>query len=259
MAYQPNHATPQQPPIDPFDDFEKVPSLSWAEAPVGTVYKGTISKLPREVHDRDIATKEPKFWKSGEPQMSVVMHLDITTVQGTVETRSVWAKKPSSMYRALGQAQKDAGAKFALGGTVYIRLDRLEPSKTPGFNAQKIYMAKYEPPVTADPWDNTAKPAQPAAPQSAPQPDVLCQHAALPQGPRPPQPSGLCGNMAVAVLAGHRICQMHKAQVKAVTTQAAASAQSQPVVLPAQGGWGTPATPPVQTPPQPAAARKGWN
>ena len=180
-----------------FDDFKSVPSLSWAEAAVGTVVKGTISKLPDLVHDREIGTKEPKYWKSGEPQMAVVLHVDITTAQGTVETRSVWAKKPSSMYRALGQAQKDAGATFVLGGTLYIRLERLEPSKTPGFNPQKIYVARYDPPATPDPWAGTVQPAQgttaPPAPASAARMGHAPQPAssgtwATPTAPQAPEP-----------------------------------------------------------------------
>lgn len=164
MATYLQHAN-NSPAPDPFDDFEKVPAVSWADAPVGTVVKGTISRLPKEVQDLDFRTKEPKFWKSGEPQMSVVMHIDITDRLGGVETRSLWAKKPSSMYRALGQAQKDAGAKFALGGTLYIRLERTEPSKTAGFHPQKIYAAKYEPPTAAaDPWGAPS----PQAPQPQP-------------------------------------------------------------------------------------------
>lgn len=192
MAYQPQ----TQEPRDYFDDFEKVPSLSWATAPVGTVVKGTISRLPREVQDSEIGTRTPKFWKSGEPQMSVVLNIDIVTTAGEPETRSVWAKKPSSLYRALGQAQKDAGAKFALGGTLYIRLERLEPSKTPGFNPQKIYAAKYEPPVAVDPWAGAgqqptyAQPAQTTQAPPAAQPangtwPVATQPATQPAQPQP--------------------------------------------------------------------------
>ena len=143
---------PQQPvDHDPFEDFDSAPALSWATAQPGTVYKGTISRLPKELQDRDIQTKKPKFWDDGQPQMVVVLQVDVETTEGP-QPRSVWAKKPSSLFRALGQAQKEAGQRFALGGTLYLRLDRLEPSKTPGFSPQKIYAAKYEPPTSVDPW-----------------------------------------------------------------------------------------------------------
>jgi hypothetical protein len=167
---------PHQTPVDhdPFEDFDSSPGLSFATAQPGTVYKGVISRLPKELQDRDIATKKPKFWEDGQPQMCVVMTIDVETADGP-QPRSIWAKKPSSMFRALGQAQKDAGQRFALGGTLYVRLERLEPSKTPGFSPQKIYAAKYEPPVVTDPWGaapasssgtSPAAPAGPAAPAS---------------------------------------------------------------------------------------------
>lgn len=167
---------PHQQPTDPFEDFDSAPGLSFATAQPGTVYKGTISRLPKQLQDRDIATKEPKFWKDGSPAMVVVLQIDVETPQG-IEPRSVWAKKPSSLFRALGQAQKDAGQPFALGGTLYIKLDRLEPSKTPGFSPQKIYAAKYEPPVVVDPWQNGG-----TAP-AAPPPQAPVGYPSQPQAP----------------------------------------------------------------------------
>ena len=188
MATYPPHTPVDH---DPFEDFDSAPALSWATAQPGTVYKGTISRLPKELHDRDIQTKKPKYWDDGAPQMVVVLQLDIETSDGP-QPRSVWAKKPSSMFRAMGQAQKESGQRFALGGTLYLRLERLEPSKTPGFSPQKIYAAKYEPPVAIDPWQAPGQPAQAAAsapvgfPAYAP-PTPTLQHPPLPGTP-PVQP-----------------------------------------------------------------------
>ena len=165
------HFPPQQ-DADPFADDSGYPAVSWANASPGTIVTGTIASLPKEIQDRAIGTREPKVWKDGSPKMVIVFTVDVQIPQGT-ERRSVWAKKPSSMYRAIVQAQKDAKERLTIGGTLHLKLEKLEPSKTPGFSPQKIYAAKYIPPVvtaTTDPFMATATPAQaPLGTQPAPQ------------------------------------------------------------------------------------------
>ena len=172
------------PAPDPFGLYDKTPSLSFKDAPPGTVYTGIVSRLPEEVAQRDMVTREVKFWKDGNPMMAVVLHLDVTMANGAVETRSVWARKPSSMFRAIGEAQRAANTRIQLGGRLSIKFVRTEPSKTPGFNAQKIYEARYEPPdaFASAPHETSsiptgtpqyARPAQPAQPQPSGRPSAF--------------------------------------------------------------------------------------
>lgn len=207
MATYPPHQTPTAPPQDdPFGDFESVPALSFKNAQIGTVYQGVVSKLPRLVQDLDFDTKKPKTWEDGSPQMAVVLHIDVTMADGSVETRSVWAKKPSSLYRAIGQAQKNAGAPIAIGGTLAIHLAGTQPSKratiNPHLNPQKLYEARYTPPVNADPWATPANTTGPAPvnqpmtsgspapvgwPSSAPAASATATATATPSQPIKPQ------------------------------------------------------------------------
>lgn len=209
MAPYPNQPVSDS---DPFADAEKVPALSFRDAPIGTVYQGTITKLPRVMQQRDFKTKEPTVWKDGNPKLVVVLHMEVTLAGGEVETRSVWANNPSSLFRALAKAQKDSGAQFAVGGTLAIRFAGTEPAKDPTLNPQKIYEARYTPPVVTNAWDPS--PAA-AAPGGAGQ---LCEEAAAPEGPRAAQPNGQCGNMAVTMVQGRRCCALHKARHEALMT-----------------------------------------
>ena len=60
------NTSPQQtaPHADPFDEWEKVPSLSWATAQPGTVVQGVISRLPREVHDVTLRHASPNIGRT---------------------------------------------------------------------------------------------------------------------------------------------------------------------------------------------------
>ena len=149
--------------VDPFAGGEKAPSLSFKDAPIGTTYTGTITATPKLVQARNYNTGEPDFWpaKPGEtpnPKMAVVIEL---TVDG--EPRTVWAVKPSAMFTAIGDAQKAAGERIAVGGTFAVRLTGEIPHPTkPNFNPIKQYAVKYTAPVPADVFADTA-PAAPVA------------------------------------------------------------------------------------------------
>ena len=97
--------------------------------------------------------------------MSVVIYLEVNG-----EEMSLWALKPSALFIALGMAQKDAGARITPGGTLHVRFTGEKPNeKNPNLHPQKLYAAKYEPPVAgsdeADPWEAVGAGAasQPAA------------------------------------------------------------------------------------------------
>lgn len=144
------------------------------------------------------------------------------------------------------------------------RADTVQHPPTPGPVAapQSGSQAPPPPPLApqvSPPAGSWATPAQPmtAAPQAVLDPTVLCQHQALPQDPRPPQSTGLCGNMAVAVLAGHRICALHKAQAEMHAAQMGPQ-PAPPAPSPPQSGWATPAMPVAQPTAQPQPAKTGW-
>jgi hypothetical protein len=152
----------------PYDDplsVESAPSLSFRDAAVGTMYRGTIVRRPELVQSRDFESGLPKTWPDGNPVMSVVIVLD---VQG--EERSIWAQKPSAMFRALVEAQKEAGGKpMAEGGILDVKFVGEEPNKkNPKLNAQKLYKARYTPPTPTDAFADT--PATPPAPARRPAP-----------------------------------------------------------------------------------------
>lgn len=160
---------PPQKYDDPLD-YEKAPSLSFRDAAIGTMYRGVITSRPKLVQSRDFESGEPKTWPDGNPVMSVVVILDVDG-----EARSLWAQRPSSMFAALVEAQKIAGAgPMQEGGTLYVKLVGEKPnSKNPKLHPAKQYAAKYEPPAAkADPFDehtpeNRATPAAgPAKPAS---------------------------------------------------------------------------------------------
>lgn len=151
-------ATTSQQYSDPLD-YEKAPSLSFRDAAVGTTYKGIITARPKLVQSRDFESGEPKTWPDGNPVMSVVVILDVDG-----EARSLWAQRPSSMFAALVEAQKVAGAgPMEEGGTLYVKFVGEKPNaKNPRLNPAKQYAARYVPPdKTADPFTET-----PAAQQS---------------------------------------------------------------------------------------------
>jgi hypothetical protein len=232
---------------DPFGTT-KTPSLSWKGLPVGSTFTLEVLAPAKILHSRDFSTGDPAFWDpvtKQSPILSAVVNVKVVAGPHSVnEERSVWAQRPSNLYAAVADAQKAAQAKLAPGGILHLRFSGEKPHENPRFNAIKEYQAKYEPPAaTADVFVPTAQPSyvqpaqttQPSGPTPGLMtPETLCQHSALPQGPRPAQPSGLCGNQAVTVLAGHRICALHKAQAEA---QAASMA---PRATPVPQGAGKP-------------------
>jgi len=139
-------ATHYPPQNDPFAD-ESAPSLSFKDAPEGTMYSGVITRRPHLVPMRDFENQQPKTWPDGNPVMGVVLNLEVNELHG--ETRSVWAQKPSSMFAALARAQKNAGSgPMEEGGKLYIKFVKNVPNvKSPHLNPRKEYDAIYEPPT----------------------------------------------------------------------------------------------------------------
>lgn len=150
---------------DPFAGSDSVPSVSFKDTPVGTSYTGRVTEAPKLVQARDYESGQPAFWSDGNPKMTVVTRLDING-----EERSLWAAKPSALFRAIADAQKAAGAQIAVGGTLTVTFSGEKPNeKNPRLNPQKLYTVTYQPPnAFGDDQAATPVPAQQAIPQAAP-------------------------------------------------------------------------------------------
>lgn len=175
MTAQPTTATGYD---DPFAGSDSVPSVSFKDTPVGTSYTGRVTEAPKLVQARDYESGQPAFWNDGNPKMTVVTRLDING-----EERSLWAAKPSALFRAIADAQKAAGAQITVGGTLTVTFSGEKPNeKNPRLNPQKLYTVTYQPPnAFADPAPQT--PAQ-TAPQVAQAPQQAPTAAAPPAAPQ---------------------------------------------------------------------------
>ena len=166
MAYDAHHADPLE--------YEKAPSLSFRDKPIGHTYVGTVLGPASLVQSRDFETGEPATWPDGHPKYSVVIRLEMDG-----EPYSLWAPKPSAMFAALVAAQKQAGTRIGAGGTLHVRFSGETPNvKNPKLNAAKQYQCKYVPPVT-DPFADEFAPPTPT--QQAPQAPRMPQAATTPK------------------------------------------------------------------------------
>lgn len=167
MTFDPN--------ADPFAGGESRPSVTFKDAPVGTTYTGTVTEAPQLVQARDFESGLPALWPDGKPKMTVVTSISIDG-----EERSLWAPKPSAMFRAIQEAQLAAGAKIAVGGTLTVTFTGEKPNKNnPRLNPQKLYSVSYVAPdaFAAAPSPQAAVPQYAAA---APQAAAVPQAAAAP-------------------------------------------------------------------------------
>lgn len=138
---------------DPFAGGDKVPSLSFKDKPEGTFYTGIVTEKPTMVQSRNFDTGEPDHWPDGKPKMSAVVRFKVGE-----EEFSIWAQKPSSMFTAIAEAQREAGARIEVGGTLTVKHDSSEANSDAKKNARKIYKAKYAPPApkaAADPFEDS--------------------------------------------------------------------------------------------------------
>lgn len=159
--------------VDPFAGADKVPSLSFDKAEIGTTYNGTITEGPKLVQSRDFKTGQPAVWEnkdgSTSPKMAVVLRMKVDEFADSEEPeRAVWATKPSALFAALHEAQKTAGdGVMKTGGRLAIRYTGDKPAKGgSNLNPAKQYAAKYTPPAPADPLASedpwASAPTQPA-------------------------------------------------------------------------------------------------
>lgn len=106
---------------DPFASYDKTPAVSFANQGKGYKTRVTVLELPKMVQARDFETDQPAFWpaKPGQepnPKMTVVIK-----VEEDGETRSLWAPKPSSLFAAIRDAQKESG-QLQVGSVIDIEI-----------------------------------------------------------------------------------------------------------------------------------------
>lgn len=219
---------------DPFAEVSR-PAISFNNAPFGTTYIGTVIDLPKKVQSRDFATGKPAFYDDGNPKMSVVLGIR----QANGEENSVWAGVPSNLFSAIANAQKEAGSRISLGGTLTITLTGERPNdKDPKLNAIKLYEARYTP---ADPLADTgaapaAAPATaaPAAPAAAAPAAAPAASPATPAAAAPPAASPAAIGEQIKVLLGAGMTDSQIANVPAVA-QAGTTVGAIAAVRAAQG------------------------
>jgi len=188
MAFAPQQDPRAQTPVaDPLD-YDRVPSLSFRDAPIGTTYKGVITRPAQLLQSRDFESGEPATWSDGKPKLSVVIQLDVDG-----EARSLWAVRPSAMFNALVAAQKEAGAgTMQVGGELWVKFSGTQKnSKNPKLNDQKLYQCRYLPPKPEDPFEEeahkTAQTATPMARAAAPRPGAPPAPRATPSAANKPR------------------------------------------------------------------------
>ena len=158
------------PNIDPLQQYgaqrEKTKAVSWKYTRVGQTRVFRTLGLSDTAQRLVFGTNEPDFWpikpgqEQADPKMAVVFRVFDEEEQ---EERTLWCPIPSSLLTAVAAAQTEAGVRINEGGTLEITFTGEKPSDKGA--PQKLYSAKYTPPIPVDPL--AAATAQPAAPRPA--------------------------------------------------------------------------------------------
>lgn len=116
----------------------------------GDTFKGRVVAAVKR-QQSDYSTGAAKMWDNGDPMWEIVVTIDTGIDTGDGETcRRLFIR--GAMLKAVREALKDAAAKLEVGGELTVRYTGDgEPTKK-GFNAPKLYKAKYVAP-TAQPVD----------------------------------------------------------------------------------------------------------
>lgn len=172
---------------DPFAGSESRRSVSFKDKPAGTSYTLKVTEAPSVVQARDYESGQPAFWPDGNPKQTVVT---VCADTATGEELSLWAAKPSALFRAIGGAQKAAGTQIAVGGTLVVTFTGEKPNETNSrLNPTKLYTVTYRPPnafgATATETAPVAAPAAapvaaPAAPSYTPEQIAAAKAAGIP-------------------------------------------------------------------------------
>lgn len=137
---------------------------------IGDKVVGTITDVSTS-QQREFKTGKPEVWDDGKPKMQLVITLATDERDPSIEaddgTRRVYAPawaKPGSVFDALRNAVKAAGASgLDNGGKLAVVFTGTE-AQDAGLSPRKLYEAKYAPPAAAAANDLLGVPAAQAAP-----------------------------------------------------------------------------------------------
>jgi hypothetical protein len=179
------------PPGDLMETGDSCPSWSFKEAPVGTIYTGTVVSTEwRHQTDYDDSTL-PLWWNPGEkkpsttkldgaqPVWQYVVTLDTDERRDSEDDgrRKDYVQKGKNGTDLLKQAVRDAGLATLVPGATYRRaFVGTAPSSNPKYNDRKVYAWKVEAPTAsldapgsaADPFISSAQQAPAAQPAAQP-------------------------------------------------------------------------------------------
>lgn len=113
----------------------------------GTIVKGTIVAKPELQQQRDIKDGKPLTFDNGDPKMQVkiILQTEQRDDEDDDGRRALYVK--ANMLKAVQDAVKKAGEKgLAVGGALAVKYVKDGEKKNKGFNAPKLYAAKYEAP-----------------------------------------------------------------------------------------------------------------
>ena len=116
-----------------------------------------------------LGTGELLFWEDGKPRMQLVVTLQTSDQEDEEDdgVRKVYAK--GNMLAAIRKAVVAAGARgIRPGGKLVIQYTGDGEVKQRGFNAPKLYFAKYQPPV-----ESVSIPDDGGDDDGAPEPDDI--------------------------------------------------------------------------------------
>jgi hypothetical protein len=134
---------------DPFSGGVKTPALSFKDVKVGGEFILRVTEPATLVQGRDYDTSQPAYWdeEKTQPKMCAVITGRVINGPNSVgEHRSVWAKKPSSLFVAIAEAQAKAGVRIAKDGILHIKFAGETKHENKRFNAIKNYTAEYTAP-----------------------------------------------------------------------------------------------------------------
>lgn len=112
---------------------------------VGDTARGKVISAEKR-QQTDYGTGAPKFYDNGDPMWEVVITIDTGAEDENGEaSRRIFAR--GQLLKAVREALKEAGAKLEAGGELVARYtgDGEPPKK--GFNAPKLFKAKYTAPA----------------------------------------------------------------------------------------------------------------
>lgn len=132
--------------------------ISWET--IGQIVIGTILEPPVSRQQTDMATKKPKFFKSGDRMMQVLIKLqtDLRDPENLEDdgVRTLYAK--NLLLKAIGKAMKEAGVRrLDIGGVLKCKFTAKIPSGQP--QPYKDFVAHYTPPAVQQASDVFAQAA----------------------------------------------------------------------------------------------------